>query len=80
MSAGGVDNILAAADKIAATAHAIDEIRALHRIATGADGVTYCAHCCLNRVAERRFSCHANHTHRLGTAPCPTLAVLGDPA
>jgi hypothetical protein len=62
------------------TTHIIDAIRALHHIAIGADGILFCAHCCLNRVSERRFSCYANHTHRSGNAPCPTLEIIGDPA
>lgn len=73
---GGVDKILGAADKIADNARALDEIRTLHHVITAPGGLRFCEHCCLNRVAERRFSCRANHTHRLGTAPCPTLAIL----
>lgn len=62
------------------SARIIDAIRALHRIAIGADGIPFCEHCCLNRIAERRFACYANHTHLAGLAPCETLAILGGSA
>lgn len=73
---GAVDKILDAANQVADAHRTLDAIRKLHQIVAGPDGQTFCVHCCLNRVSERRFSCHANHEHRCGTAPCPTLALL----
>lgn len=56
----------------------VDAIRAimdLHQVITLPDGRTYCAHCCLNRIGERKFSCFDTHDHER-LAACPTRAEL----
>lgn len=65
----------APAPSTAAHGDAIREILDLHQVITLPDGRTYCDHCCLNRIGERKFSCFDTHDHdRL--AACPTRAVL----
>lgn len=73
---GGVDRILAAADKVADNARTIAAIRELHKVIIAPGGIRFCTHCCLNKISERRFSCYGNHIHTMHEAPCPTLAIV----